>query len=113
MFGDNAWLFKPIVVGGLVVAYEHFNSRGEPMMVHFKVGALASASSLASGYLQNMIPLPEIVETLSAPIFSGGSFALGRKFVLGSRKGLLMDGLEGAGAEFVGGFATNMLASFW
>ena len=48
MFGDNAWLFKPIIVGGLVVAYEHFNSRSEPMMVHFKVGALASASILAS-----------------------------------------------------------------
>jgi hypothetical protein len=56
MFSENsAWLFRPVLVGGIVVAYEYFNGQGQPMMTHFKVGALASAASLASGYLGNML----------------------------------------------------------
>jgi len=114
MFGENAWLLKPIVVGGIVVAYEHFyNARGAPMMNHVKTGALASASSLASGYLANMVPLPEVVEAVSSPLFTGLTFAVGRKFVLGSQNGFLMDGVEAAGADFVSGFGVSMIKSFW
>ena len=38
MFGENNWIFRPLIVGGVIVAYEHFNNRGQPMMTHLKVG---------------------------------------------------------------------------
>ena len=99
MFGENNWIFRPLIVGGIIVGYEYFNNRGQPMMTHLKVGALVAGSSLASGYLGNMLPLPDIIEAMGSPLLTGGTFALGRKFVLGSRNGLLMDAIEVGGAE--------------
>ena len=114
MFSENsAWLFRPVLVGGIVVAYEYFNGQGQPMMTHFKVGALASGASLASGYLANMLPLPDFIEAMGTPLLTGGTFALGRKFVLGSRNGFIMDGLEGGVADLVSGIGMRALDSFW
>jgi len=113
MFGENNWLFKPLIVGGIIVGYEYFNNIGQPMMNHLKVGALGAGSSLASGYLGNMLPLPDIIEAMGSPLLTGGTFALGRKFVLGSRNGLLMDAIEGGGADLVGGIGMRALDSFW
>ena len=65
MFSENsAWLFRPVLVGGIIVAYEYFNGRGQPMMTHLKVGALGAGASLASGYLGNMLPLPDFIEAM-------------------------------------------------
>ena len=114
MFSDNSkWLFRPILVGGIIVAYEYFNGRGQPLMVHLKVGALGAGASLASGYLGNMLPLPDIIEAMGTPLLTGGTFALGRKFVLGSQNGFIMDGLEGGVADLVSGIGMRALDSFW
>ena len=114
MFSENsAWLFKPVLVGGIVVAYEYFNGRGQPIMTHLKVGALASGASLASGYLGNILPLPDFIEAMGTPILTGGTFALGRKFVLGSQNGYIMDAIEGGVADLVGGISIRALNSFW
>ena len=94
MFGENNWIFRPVIVGGIIVAYEYFNNRGQPMMTHFKVSALGAGASLASGYIGNMLPLPDFVEAMGTPLLTGTTFSLGRKFVLGSRNGFIMDGLE-------------------
>ena len=113
MFSENsAWLFRLVLVGGIVVAYGYFNGQGQPMMTHHKNGALASGTSLASGYLGNMLPLPDIIEAMGTPLLTGGTFALGRKFVLGSRNGFMMDGLEGGVADLVGGIGMRALDSF-
>ena len=114
MFSENsAWLFRPVLVGGIVVAYEYFNGQGQPMMTHFKVGALASAASLSSAYLGNMLHLPDFIEAMGTPLLTGGTFALGRKFVLGSRNGFIMDCLEGGVADLVSGIGMRALDSFW
>ena len=114
MFSENSsWLFRPILVGGVIVAYEYFNGRGQPMMTHLKVGALASGASLASGYLGNILPLPDFIEAMGTPILTGGTFALGRKFVLGSQNGYIMDAIEGGVADLVGGISIRALNSFW
>ena len=114
MFSENSsWLFRPVLVGGIIVAYEYFNGQGQPMMTHFKVGALGAGASLASGYIGNMLPLPDFVEAMGTPLLTGGTFALGRKFVLGSRNGFIMDGLEGGVADLVGGIGMRALDSFW
>jgi len=114
MFSENSsWLFRPILVGGIVVAYEYFNGRGQPLMTHLKVGALASGASLASGYIGNMLPLPDFFEAMGTPILTGGTFALGRKFVLGSNNGFIMDGIEGGVADLVSGIGMRALDYFW
>ena len=114
MFNENsAWLFRPVLVGGIIVAYGYFNGRGQPMMTHLKVGALGAGAFLASGYLGNILPLPDILEAMGTPLLTGGSFALGRKFVLGSQNGFIMDGLEGGVADLVGGISMRALDSFW
>jgi len=114
MFSENSsWIFRPVLVGGIVVAYEYFNGRGQPMMTHLKVGALASGASLASGYLGNILPLPDFIEAMGTPILTGGTFALGRKFVLGSQNGYIMDAIEGGVADLVGGISIRALNSFW
>jgi hypothetical protein len=114
MFSENsAWLFRPVLVGGIVVAYEYFNNRGQPMMTHLKVGALGAAASLGSGYIGNMLPLPDFIEAMGTPLVTGATFALGRKFVLGSQNGFIMDGLEGGVADLVSGIGMRALDSFW
>ena len=65
MFSENnQWLFRPILVGGVIVAYEYFNGRNQPLMTHLKVGALGAGASLASGYIGNMLPLPDFIEAM-------------------------------------------------
>ena len=114
MFSENsAWLFRPVLVGGIIVAYEYFNGRGQPMMTHLKVGALGAGASLASGYLGNILPLPDFIEAMGTPILTGGTFALGRRFVLGSQNGYIMDAIEGGGADLVSGIGMRALDSFW
>ena len=114
MFNENSsWLFRPVLVGGIVVAYEYFNGRGQPMMVHLKVGALGAGACLASGYLANMLPLPDILEAAGSPLLTGGTFVLVRRFVLGSRNGMIMDAIEGGGADLVSGIGMCALDSFW
>ena len=114
MFSENSsWFFRAILVGGVIVAYEYFTNTGQPMMTHLKVGALASGASLASGYLANMLPLPDILEAVGSPLLTGGNFALGRRFVLGSRNGYIMDIIEGGGADLVSGIGMRALDSFW
>ena len=114
MFSENSsWLFKPVLVGGVIVAYEYFTNTGQTMMNHLKVGALGAGASLASGYLANMLPLPDFIEAMGTPILTGGTFALGRRFVLGSRNGYIMDAIEGGGADLVSGIGMRALDSFW
>ena len=114
MFNENsAWLFRPILVGGIIFAYEHFNSRGQPMMTHMKTGALGAGASLASGYIGNMLPLPDFIEAMGTPLLTGGTFALGRKFVLGSQNGIIMYAIEGGVADVVSGIGMRALDSFW
>jgi hypothetical protein len=83
------------------------------MMTHLKVGALGAGASLASGYLGNILPLPDFIEAMGTPILTGGTFALGRKFVLGSQNGYIMDAIEGGVADLVGGISIRALNSFW
>ena len=114
MFNENSsWLFRPVLVGGVIVAYEYFSNSGQPMMTHLKVGALGAGACRASGYLGNMLPLPDILEAIGSPLLTGGTFALGRKFVLGSRNGYIMDAIEGGAADLVGGIGMRALDSFW
>ena len=114
MFNENSsWVFRPVLVGGIIVAYEYFSNSGQPMMTHLKVGALGAGACLASGYLGNMLPLPDILEAIGSPLLTGGTFALGRKFVLGSRNGYIMDAIEGGAADLVGGIGMRALDSFW
>ena len=114
MFSENtSWLFRPILVGGVIVAYEYFNGRNQPLMTHLKVGALGAGASLASGYIGNMLPLPDFIEAMGTPIVTGATFALGRKFVLGSQNGFIIDGIEGGVADLVGGISMRALDSFW
>ena len=114
MFNENSsWVFRPVLVGGIIVAYEYFSNSGQPMMTHLKVGALGAGACLASGYLGNMLPLPDILEAIGSPLLTGGTFALGRRFVLGSRNGYIMDAIEGGAADLVGGIGIRALDSFW
>ena len=114
MFNENSsWIFRPILVGAIVVGYEYFNGRGQPLMTHLKVGALGAGASLASGYLANMLPLPDILEAVGSPLLTGGTFALGRKFVLGSQNAMIMDAIEGGAADLVSGIGMRALDSFW
>ena len=114
MFNENSsWIFRPVLVGGVIVAYEYFSNSGQFMMTHLKVGALGASACLASGYLGNMLPLPDILEAIGSPLLTGGTFALGRRFVLGSRNGYIMDAIEGGAADLVGGIGMRALDSFW
>ena len=60
-----------------------------------------------------MLPLPDFIEAMGTPIVTGTTFALGRKFVLGSQNGFIMDGIEGGVADLVSGIGMRALDSFW
>ena len=114
MISENKIIIRPLIVGGIVVLYEHFNnSRGLPMMVHYKVGGLAVGASIVSNYIAEMIELPnDSLDLVKTPFLSGLVFGMSKKYVLGSRS-YMMDYVEGSGAEIASSLSLNVLSSFW
>ena len=113
MFSENKVIIKPLMVGGIVVLYEHFqNGRGLPMMTHYKIGGLAVGASFVSNFFRDMMELPDTLDFVKSPILSGLVFAGSKKYVLGSRD-FMKDSLEGGGAELVSSLSFNALSSFW
>jgi len=113
MFSENKVIIKHLMVGSIVVLYEHFNnSRGLPMMTHYKIGGLAVGASFVSNYVAEMMELPDTLDFVKSPILSGLVFAGSKKYVLGSRD-FMKDSLEGGGAELVSSLSFNALSSFW
>ena len=99
---DLGMFMGPALTAGLVFGYEYFQNKNYPVMDHVKVAALAAAASGASGMLFKSLPLPEMVEMVAQPGLSGVGFALGKQKFLRSRNTLMMDIVEGAGADLVG-----------
>ena len=79
MFSENKVIIKPLMVGSIVVLYEHFNnSRGLPMMAHYKIGGLAVGASFVSNYVAEMMELPDTLDFVKSPILSGLVFAVSK-----------------------------------
>ena len=113
MFSENKNLIKPLMVGAVVVLYEHFqNSRGSPMMTHYKIGGLAVGASFVSNFVGDMMELPESLDFVKSPILSSLFFAGTKKYLLGSRD-FMMDALAGGGSELAASLSFNALSSFW
>ena len=113
MFSENKFLIKPLMVGAVVVLYEHYNSSNLPMLTHYKIGGLAVGASFLSNFVGDMMDLPDTLDFVKSPILSGLVFSTSRKYILGSRNSFMMDSLEGGGAEFVSNLSFNALSSFW
>ena len=113
MISENKVILKPLMVGGIVVLYEYYNSRSLPMMTHYKLGGLAVGASFVSNYVSDMMELPDTLDFVKSPILSGLVFSTSKKYVLGSRNSFIMDSLEGGGAELVSSLSFNALSSFW
>ena len=114
MISENKVIIKPLMVGSIVVLYEHFqNGRGLPMMTHYKIGGLAVGASFVSNFFGDMMELPDTLDFVKSPILSGLVFAVSKKYVLGSRNSFIMDSLEGGGAELVSSLSFDALSSFW
>ena len=68
MISENKVILKPLMVGGIVVLYEYYNSRSLPMMSHYKLGGLAVGASFASNFISDMMELPDTLDFVKSPI---------------------------------------------